>query len=285
MKTLVLFFLGILALGCSMATRPNVSVPYWMPTLRDNLQPLPDKEQLTRKEPLPAEIQKQFERLFHIDPSVAVEVGRLPKFQNQPAPAQVLSLTRLTDLVANATKEERANLEGLLRVGIPEVRRYCTPLQAILWILERDEYPEVNPLRCSHVESLLVMAWNFAEENRWNNYKVVTERLNAPELVDYYQRKRFTYYYNIIPGRDWYKPDAYNIFKYNRGGCIDFTDFAVVCLLKGGYKAVEYRVASPTGHPFHAVCLFKKDGKKYIMDNGRGRHPKGIVPFESYHPF
>lgn len=270
------FVLGF-ALACSVApTKPNVSALYQVSSLS-------------------AGVQLQFQRLHALDSTLAIEVGKLPEFQGKVADKQTLALTWFTDLIQNATPEEKANLAKLLKVGKPEVRCYCTPLQAVFWLFEKDEYSaETNPLQLS-LRELLDKAWGFDEEQRWKNYGISTDRLNAPELVNYYQRERMKYDWDgkifQIYGGDR-APNPKYLFRNNEGTCRDFAAFSVYCLRKGGYKAKIHLVENPDKRPtasgMHKVCLFEgKDGREYIMDNGRPNNLRrlGIVPAEKYNPF
>ena len=116
-------------------------------------------------------------------------------------------------------------------------------------------------------------------DTRWKDLDVVTDRLNSPELVDHYERSRIRYHYE--PG---HLDDYRHVFRYNEGHCMMITAFTRYCLHRAGYKARNYNVTdsdlSPGGY-HHRACLFEVNGRKYIMDNGRG-HPLGIVRFEDY---
>ncbi len=115
-------------------------------------------------------------------------------------------------------------------------------------------------------------------KDKWGDFDTVVERLNSPELVDYYQRKNFSYQDR---GRDS-SGSAYQIFKTKSGQCVDHTQFAVWCLRKAGYNAFELHVSSPTMRfSYHAVCMFEDKGKWFIMDNGRSP-PYGICEAKKY---
>jgi len=280
MKRIILIVLfGLLILSCSIATKPNISVLYQLPTIRPELPAPQDRSKATAKEPLPIEVEALFKKLYTLDPTLALEVGKLPEFQEGIGKKQVVALARFIELVTNATNSQKDNLSEFMNIGLPTVRRYCTPLQAIFWVLEKNEYdPKWNPLDW-RLNFLLDAAWRFSEENRWKDYKIVTERLNAPELVDYYEKNGFYYVF-----RADHVGNARLLFKSNQGQCADVTVFTVDCLRKGGYKAWDYHVASPSGYSYHHVTLFKAGGKYYIMDNGRP-DKRGIVPKDEYSPF
>lgn len=262
-KILFLFFLFITILGCSVASGPNVSAIYRMPDLKSQLPPLSDKSKPLIQEPLPTPVQVQFQRLYEQEPALALEVGRLPEFQDKIGDRQILALTRFTELVSNTTPEEKGNLRELLKEGLPNVRRYCAPLQAIFWLLEKDEYLlRPNPLRYP-LKTIIQYAWGvFTDEKRWGNFKLVTDRLNSPTLINYYEQMNFTYQsHGECSGNER------GIFSLKVGCCSDYTAFSVYCLRRAGYNAYAIKVVSPTGKLYHVVCEYKdKDGMEYIMD-------------------
>lgn len=252
-----------LIIGCSVApTKPNISALYRVPSLETQLPSLRAKpEQLTRQ-PLPAEVQALFQQLHALDPALAVEVGRLPEFQGKVGDRQILALNRFTDLIPNLSPEEKSNLANFLKVGQPKFRRYCTPLQAIFWLLEEEEtYLKHNPLHYP-LEDILLYAWDFTEKSRWSDFEIVSDRLNSPEFINYYEQAIFTYVsHGECPGY------AKGIFKSKKGCCSDYTAFSEYCLRKAGYNARAIKVVSPTGKAYHVVCEYEdKDGKEYIMD-------------------
>jgi hypothetical protein len=286
---LIVLLIGISVslFGCTLSTSPNISVLYQIPTLKGRLPLLSNRQQ---PKSLPAEIENLFLHLYDLDPQLALEVGKLPEFQETIGKDQVLALTRFIGLITHARVSQKTNLKEFMKVGLPNVRRYCTPLQAIFWLLEKNEKDAPciqNSLNCNWsssligcTENLLNWAWVFSEqEDRWKDYKVVTERLNAPELIDFYEKRRFIYEFrtDTVSKPFW-------VFKTNRGICTDVTAFTIDCLGKGGYKAWDLHVASPSGRSFHSVTLFEVDGQKYIMDNGRS-DKRGIVPKDKYSPF
>ena len=256
-RLLLLSSILVLIFGCStsiLPTHPNISDIYWFRS---------------------AEVRDLFYQLYSIDSVVAVEVGRLPEFQGNSGEPQVEALGRFLRLMANASFGEKENLNWLLRSGLPEVRKYSAPLQAIFWVLEKKA--DENVLRYS-LKQLLDKAWDFSD-SRWEDFETVTDRLNAPRLIDYYERKRFVYTLEAEhPG------DPRWFFKTNKGTCVEFTRFSLVCLRKGGYKAAAYspRKADELSG-FHQAAIFKgKSGQFYVMDNGRP-DKKGIMKLAKYY--
>jgi len=258
-KFLLLSSILILVFGCStsiLPTHPNIS---GICRIRS------------------AEVRDLFHQLYSIDSVVAVEVGKLPEFQSNIGEPQVQALGRFLNLVANASWGENENLTRLLRTGRPDVRKYSAPLQAIFWVLEKKA--DENVLGYS-LEQLLDKAWDFSD-SRWEDFDSVVDRLNAPRLIDYFERKRFVYTHEPDhPG------DPSWLFKTNKGTCVEFTRFSLMCLRKGGYKAAAYSPPQKVDDEFsgfHQVTLFKgKSGQLYIMDNGRS-DKKGVMKLAKYY--
>jgi hypothetical protein len=215
-------------------------------------------------------------QLYNIDPDVAMEVNKLPEFQGKIGDLQIQALGRFLKVLANASYGEKANLTRFLSSGFPKVRKYSAHLQGIFWVLEKED--NENILTYS-LETLLNKAWDFSD-SRWEDYETVTDRLNTPRLIDYYQRKRFVFV--PYPEHPW---NPRGLFKTNKGSCIEFTSFALVCLKKAGYKAAVYNPPwkSDEFPGFHQTTLFRgKSGQFYVMDNGRF-DPKGLMSFARYY--
>jgi hypothetical protein len=321
----ILFFV---LLGCA-TTKPNLSVT------DENYNPPrgseTDKNFLEAKSIL-AEISSQ-------NPLLAIELGKLPELQDGISFQEKQALEILHRNYIDDTDSFDRAFEEMYKIGLPDVRKYCSPLQALFWLAEDNEIRSNSNLLINYsLEHLLAEAWKFddfarlsedqiteiingiknrkkredylarrkrlstgrlqaviiaaykknkyafTEESRkmieaiidprWQDFDIVTDRLNAPKLIDYYERKRFSYIYRIpdsIPIR--------HVFKHNEGGCISVTAFTVFCLRKAGYRATEIRTAGYLSS-IHALTLFEMNGQEYCMDNGRPR-PKGIFPYEA----
>jgi hypothetical protein len=285
---------------------------------------------------------------------LAIELGKLPELQDGISVQETQALERLHRKYVDDTDSfDRAFVE-MYKIGLPDVRKYCSPLQALFWLAEDGELNEQdNPLINYSLNNLLRKAWKFdtfhgslmsdrqvadvidgimdegerdqylvvmqysntpklqryiyldykrdpeifstnaqkiiratlfskseKHASRWKDFGTVIDRLNAPHLVDYYEKAKFKYVY-------WWElptPEVNPryVFKYNKGECVSITRFTVLCLGRAGYKAREYRGKSISGRAsFHAVCVFEINGEKYIMDNGKPV-PSGIIPWDFY---
>ena len=210
-------------------------------------------------------------------PSLPVEINRLPDYQGNIEGNRLIALNRLYSIIENATPEQMKNLELYLNIGILNKRSYCAPLQALLWVLEKED--DVNVLNYT-LTQLLDKAWVFSELNRWQDYEAVTDRLNAPEIVNYYQRIRFVYISKRgkdVAGHE----EPKKLFANNSGNCDDTAAFAAYCLKKAGYETSVKNV-HPTS--WHTVCVFEYKGTKFIIDNGRPDKflRRGIIPADEY---
>ena len=131
------------------------------------------------------------------------------------------------------------------------------------------------------------------------DFNDVVLKLNTPQLIDKYQRRHFSY----ATTREGYGCGGVNIshstaqcsasyiFRSKKGNCAAYTTFAVYCLRQAGYEAYSLKVYSqwpswfvPGAYPrnYHYMALYKDQNKWYVMDNGRGSGPRGIIgPFNS----
>jgi len=269
---------------------------------------------------------------------LANELGKLPELQDGISEKEARALDAIVKFYHENPDAFDSAFKQMYQIGLPEVRKYCSPLQALFWLAESGEIEEKKDLIKGYsLEQLLDMSWKFENSSRisklqiaeiidgiknekmrndylgyskrlptniivrfinedynrnkcaftkeakkiiddikdprWNNFDVVIERLNAPELIDYYERRRFNYVGGPVPVYPEY------VFKHNVGDCVAITDFTLYCLHKAGYTAYEIRVPGYYAD-FHALTIFEMNGKKYTMDNGSSA-PAGIHPLKT----
>jgi hypothetical protein len=277
---------------------------------------------------------------------LAQELGKLPELKDGVSAGEAAALEELLSLYERDPQVFDSAFQQMYQVGLPEVRQYCSPLQALFWLAEDGKFKEMaSVVRDYSLYDLLSSSWSFGErikgkvlalsqeqieeithyldethracveryppeqrnnvisilyksnpkafprearkiiksalkdDRRWNDFNTVIARLNAPELIDYYERQRIRYYYERNHGEDF--TEVLYVFIHNRGHCAMITAFTVYCFQRAGYKASTYYVDDPGGSKPHRVCLFEVNGKKYVMDNGRPRQ-FGIIPFDQY---
>jgi len=141
----------LLLFGCA-TTKPNRSVfdpDYYPPRGSEN-----DENFLEVKSIL-AEISSQ-------NPLVAIELGKLPELQDGVTSEERKALEDVAQIYNTNPDVFNEAFEQMYRVGLPETRRYCSPLQALFWLAEDDELNEQNdPLINYSLENLLNSAWIF----------------------------------------------------------------------------------------------------------------------------
>lgn len=257
---LIVFFTLLLTAGCSSVGGSKPNSPY------DG--PYPDF----------------FNALASGNPVLAEEIGRLPEIRDGLSDSETRALKELADMYQSDPEAFNRSFEQMNRVGLPQVRKYCSPLQAVFWLAMDGRLQDNRKtiLEKYFLAGLLLLSWN-TYDDRWQDFDTVMDRLNSPDLIDYYLRNTVTYKYERGHGDSM--REAYVVFKNRYGHCAQITAFAVYTLRRAGYKASRLTIdhpayTSPKGNP-HRVCLFEVNGKQFVMDNGRSQ-PLGIVPYEDY---
>lgn len=170
--------------------------------------------------------------------------------------------------------------QKILNEGLKTKRKYCTPLEALLWIAYDRDYDEYNPLKNYNLNSLIQNAWvntstsdNFAS-TRWNNFGEVTDRLNSPDIIAIYLRLRFSYSYKKYEHEG--VKSANELFKDRKGACYDHALFACYLLKKNGYEnawgtAVKFDHLVNKFYVGHVGAIYQdpKDSLYYSMDFGK----------------
>ena len=268
------------------------------------------------------------------------ELGKLPELQDGINDRELAALKHLGMLYGENTARFDLVFRQMYHVGKPEVRKYCTPLQALFWLLEDGQLQPARRIVAHYsLEHLLCTTWptpnlygiswpfgkiektakdcestgskinpyilalsldlagyyllyetddpvafeygggdnasNFMhiKTRRWGNFKAVVDRLNAPALIDFYERHNLRYDYYLGARRS-----NRTVFESKRANCVDTTQFTVYCLQRAGYRAERLPVPPEGRTPAdaHLVTKFYVRGRIFIMDNGRS-DPQGIV--------
>lgn len=225
---------------------------------------------------------------YQIYPSLGVELIKLPDFSQ----IEEKDVEGLEDILQLATEPKyKTTFESMLNEGIPEKRKFCTPLEALLWIAYDREFDRYNPLRGYSLEKLIKNAWkgtttskNYKSE-RWENFDEVVDRLSSPELVATYCIDNFRW-----ESHEWYELQSTGTleevwsprrtFILRKGVCYDQSAFALHCLIRHGYSYNDFQVhrhhaacvLSASGRSLglgeHYVCLYIQDGQSYTIDVG-----------------
>jgi hypothetical protein len=175
---------------------------------------------------------------------------------------------------------------AMLKEGIPEKRKYCTPLEALLWILY-DKEPDDPTLKniISNPIELVEYAWRYSSESknyaseRWKNFDEVVDRLNSPGLVHTWVKSNLVYDYSLLKKN--YIPET--TFKLKRGVCRHAATLTTEFLSRGGYDVKSLTVTWEIDEG-HTVTILKNiDGFHIVMDFSRSYYPGEIKgPFKDY---
>lgn len=181
--------------------------------------------------------------------------------------------------------------ESMLNEGIRDKRKYCAPLEALLWIAYDREFDDDNSLQDYSLESLMNDAWketttsrNYGSE-RWRDFDDVADRLSSPKLLATYCIDNFR-----VASIEWEEVmasshpedvwDPERTFSLRKGVCMDQSAFALHCLIRHGYSYDDFEVhknhaacilsasARSLGRGEHFTCLYIQDGEFYIINVG-----------------
>jgi hypothetical protein len=237
-----------------------------------------------------------FNELSAKNPLLAKELGKLPEIQDGVSEIDAMALERLCLFYNQNQRDFDLALDRMYGAGYPNVRKYCSPLQALYWLTLDDELSQID-ISNFDLTALLNEAWYKSgfdydgTTDRWDDFKEVTERLNSPELINYYEPRNFSYKKVRLGSAEDYKNPRY-IFSEKVGECWLYTAFSVYCLKKAGYKAHAITVYfNESRSRVHVACAFiDKDGKEYILDNSLSVYVRstGIYPKNEYlaiHPY
>jgi len=124
--------------GCATTpTKPNI--PY--------SGPLPELNEIAKKNSL-----------------LATELRKLPELRDGISAAERDALKNLVKMYDNAPDAFDSTFDEMYKVGLPNVRKYCSPLQALFWLVEDGRLEICNrTLSAYHQDDLIRSAWNFRE--------------------------------------------------------------------------------------------------------------------------
>jgi hypothetical protein len=289
------------------------------------------------------------------NPVLASELLKLPEIQDGISAEEAIALEKIVKLYNDYPADFDKAFNKMYEVGLPNVRRYCSPLQALFWLAEDGKYDELtSSLHEYSLSSLLNKSWVFdfqehrgkvlditAEQSdeiisildqdeqriyegitdlkvlnyvilirylekprkfpkearklikdalknskynkfmlRWKHFNIVADRLNAPELIDYYINHNITY-------RTYIRAHgAYNTFRFKKGHCIDAAYLAIGMLKRNGYKTFMRHVKWGPNDWIDNHCvsgILVKDGSYIIVADFNRSGNKLSGPFISVH--
>ena len=250
-----------------------------------------------------------------INPELASELEKLPDFKE----IEIKDVEALEDILGLVPKSwSKKFFEDCVNDGIKDKRKYCSPLEALLWIAYDQDFDELYyRLEYCSLESLMGQGWNMTTtsrnygSDRWMNFDEVVARLNSPYSVCTYKTDNIRYDWDrraaLMQSRSrdrkmWFITPK-EVFERKHCVCSDLSRFVLYCLLENGYsyddfEAVEGNAACilETSNEFQPiqprrefVCLVKDNGVFYYV-GVEERSPAGpfstieeLAPFPSAH--
>jgi hypothetical protein len=238
----------------------------------------------------------RYPRFFSViknnNPLLAKELAKLPELQDGISSEEAAALKILVDAYRKNTAGINDVFQKINGVGIPSVRKYCSPLQALFWLAEDGNVKELEQQITNYkLNSLLNACWSYYKgKNRWTDSHVIIDRLNSPRLFEYWFKRNFTYDWSkfYITAQTALPKRPVDTISSRKGICFDAAHLAVTCLERAGYDVTGLNVyfagRSRESAVMHSVCLLRiKQSEKtvyYKLADTNGPHPKR-GPFES----
>ena len=95
---------------------------------------------------------------------------------------------------------------------------------------------------------------------RWEDFNIVVDRLNTPDLLHYYINKHITYKKNFAESHT-----PKHTFSHNWGDCDDLAVFGNYILRKGGYKSYMRYVHWTDDNRGHVGVVIKLEDGRYFL--------------------
>ena len=102
---------------------------------------------------------------------LGIELRKMPELKDGISPEENEALKRLVKLYNDDPDVFNSAFEEMYQEGLPDVRRYCTPLQALFWLVEDDKIDLAKAsIRKYELMWILIYAWSDKKKERWRNY-------------------------------------------------------------------------------------------------------------------
>jgi hypothetical protein len=129
---------------------------------------------------------------------IAYELGKIPEFQDNVTPKEVDALEQIVELYKTDPKQFENVFRQMDAIGIKNVRKYDSPLQALFWLAEdgklrkKDEGVDTGIIEKYTLGKLLYEAWNnneiwetyFSEEEK----KIIVDGVKTSYIGKIYQK-------------------------------------------------------------------------------------------------
>jgi len=196
------------------------------------------------------------------NPLLVQELGKLPELQDGISSEEASNIEQLNGFYfQNQVAFDKIFYE-MCQVGLSEYRKYCSPLQALYWLVEDGKIDALHAQTDDYsLENLLYVSWDFDSDiERWSDFKMVVDRLNAPDLLHYYINNNIYYKKNRTNSHT-----PKHTFLYHWGDCDDLAVFGEYILRKGGYKADIRYVHWTSDNRGHVGVVIELEDGRYLL--------------------
>jgi len=230
------------------------------------------------------------------------EFPKLPDFK--PA-NDTVKATEAIKVVAIRPASRQAFI-AMFNEGIRDKRKYCSPLQALVWYANDNEFVGIDPIAVmasdsieanirARIYSFIDSVWKGTyKTSKWEDYQTVKDRLSTGKLVSLFMESNIFYdnekYYEIQrTGTIPRTRGPAETLKLRKGICTEQAWFAYDCLSSNGhvFDGFDYHEnpaaailqifkisRSQQTMEDHAVCIFRESKNQYyIINNGRLQGP------------
>jgi len=133
---------------------------------------------------------------------LAKELGKLPEIQDGISSDEMIVFERLDRIYHEDPIDFDKFFNQMYQTGLSEVRKYCSPLQALFWLVQEDPELACRSIKKKLIKWLLWSAWDYSDKTKWGNPQDIMDRLNSPEVFEYWFRRNFKYDWSKLPIRD-----------------------------------------------------------------------------------
>lgn len=201
------------------------------------------------------------------------QLSQLPDLNDGICTAEARALSAIYDYIHDVIFTKRSGtdhpqsaritmINDMISDGITNDRhRYSPSLEAFLWlILDGNFDPLFFSSQYSDSLTLTTDIWETMSGPRWQNYDLVLNRLNTPELIHYYINKKFRFRQGPTRG-------AFMLFKTNEGQSVDVAYFARQAMKRAGYRTFirSVRVDDINGRKFHTGSGVIVSDDRYLL--------------------
>jgi hypothetical protein len=132
--------------------------------------------------PLPGSLSK----LDQLNPKLGEELKKLPEIRDGISQNEIKALEAMADLYHQMPEKFDSTFNQMYQVGKPEVRKYCSPLQALFWLFEDGKIDDAERIIENYsLDALLDKAWDFKiPESFFMPYETVNEVIKGIKDLD-----------------------------------------------------------------------------------------------------